>query len=375
MQSEDAGTVAGGIALLFLGLGGGFLFSYVPHRASLHRAYRDRLKSCFAVRREGNKAVGVEETLLSALAPPEDPQYGFPRLLVCATANVRHSGQAFVPFVLSHDVCGVPGSAGASFPSRKLELVSEPAGLLTKAREPLLSLFSAVATTGAAVSPSMGRYTYPSMRGLMAAANFRLGRWFPNPFRASIRDAVLAMTAPGSPYKRTVLGPGYDELVPEMLGLDGPRIYLSDGGHFDNLGLLALLRAKCAEIWCLDASPEPRGQAEELARLVDLAREELNIVIEVELGAFQATPEGLYHSTHAFGTITYPDGSLGQLIVVKLGLTRDSSAGLLERSRSEPKFPHHPTIRQMYDRSRMNAYREVGRDCALRCLTNFEEPR
>ncbi|MBA3420284.1 MAG: hypothetical protein H0U12_00005 [Thermoleophilaceae bacterium] len=200
------------------------VFGGLPGRASLHREYRQRLESCFGVaRREDGGAERVRSAPLSP-APPDEPAHRFPRLLVCATANVRGRGSdgrrwRFQPFVLSHDRCGVPGDAEAGFSTSQLELGEAPAGLLTRRKERLLSLFTAVAATGAAVSPSMGRYTVPSLRPIIAALNFRLGRWIPNPYSARARAAVAARTTPGAFDRRRRLGSGYDELVPEMLGL------------------------------------------------------------------------------------------------------------------------------------------------------------
>lgn len=256
------------------------IFGQVPHRASLHRDYRSRVASCFAVRREGDSAVTGEDPLLSELTPPRDPRFRFPRLMVCATANVRVEVPArdplsYVSFVFSHDRCWVPGRSEAHFQTRQLELLREPAGLALTRTEPLISLFTAVAATGAAVSPSMGRQTYPSARMLIAAFNIRLGRWLPNPFSSRERSRVAALSQQEKFGKGARMGPGYDELIREMLGLDGPHTYVSDGGHYDNLGLLALLHAKCAEVWCVDASPESTGQAAELERVLAVAEEEL----------------------------------------------------------------------------------------------------
>lgn len=372
--TEDEGAAAVALVAFLSILVGALLFSHVPHRASLHREYRNRLMSCFAVHRGRSGVSAAGDTLLSLLAPPAEAEGRFPRLLVCATANVhvrlpRGRRTAFVPFILSHDVCGVPGHRDAAFATAKLELIEEPAGVLTRKKEPLVSLFTAVAATGAAISPSMGRKTLPSLRMLIAAANIRLGRWVPNPFSPRARKAVSAMSRPGRFDKDSRMNPGYNELIPEMLGFDGPRVYVSDGGHYDNLGLLALLSTKCAKIWCVDASPEATGEASELRRVLDTAHHKMGINIDLDLSRFKANSDGLYASTHAHGTISYPDGSLGHLTVLKLGLTSASPAALRARRRTDPGFPHHSTFRhQVYPFDRMNSYRLVGKDAVDRCL-------
>lgn len=371
----DERTVIATIVYFFSSLGAGALFSYVPNRASLHREYRRLVESCFSIERneEMGAAMPVGDKLLSDFKPSQSSKTRFPRLLICATANVHvkipgGGRQSFVPFVFSHDVCGVPGNAEALFPTEKLELGRAPAGLLTIKKEPLLTLFTAIATTGAAISPSMGRYTVPSARAIFVALNLRLGRWFPNPFSSRLRKAVLAKTVPGQFVRWDLrLGPGYDEMVPEMLGFDGPRVYVSDGGHYDNLGLLALLRARCAEIWCVDAEPDRAGNAHELRRVLAIAKQELNVTADINADAFAAGPDSLYGATHAVGKLVYPDGFEARLIVVKLGLSRDTPANLRQRRETDVRFPHHPTWDQVYNSDRMDAYRQLGRDSALRC--------
>lgn len=87
---------------------------------------------------------------------------------------------------------------------------------------------------------------------------------------------ILRRTKPRSFATDTRLTPAYDDLVPEMLGITNTDMYVSDGGHYDNLGLMALLRARCAEIWCIESSPDPTGTASELTRVLALAKYELD---------------------------------------------------------------------------------------------------
>ena len=357
---------------LVASLGLPLLFSPLAGRASLHREYRHRLESCFGVvRGEDGKAQTLAGANLRE-APPADGPLRFPRLLVCATANVRRKEAdgrrwTFRPFVLTHDTSGVPGSAKASFSTAKLELGRVPARVLGSATEPLVSLFTAVAATGAAVSPSMGRHTVPSARPLIAAMNFRLGRWVPNPYREVAQTMVASRTEPGKYSYEARLGSGYDELVPEMLGLDGPRVYLSDGGHYDNLGLVTLLRREPSTVWCVDASPDPRGRASELRRVIGVARDELGVEIELDCEVFRRGSDHLYGATHAEGCITYGPGREGTLVVLKLGLCSGSQPNL-RGMRKWLGYPHHPTWRQVYSRTRIEKYRDLGRDTARRAL-------
>ena len=51
----------------------------------------------------------------------------------------------------------------------------------------------------------------------------------------------------------------------------------TDGGHYDNLGLVELLRRKCSHIYCFDASGASRPLADTLAGAMTLAHEELGV--------------------------------------------------------------------------------------------------
>jgi len=366
---------------------GGVVFQSVAARASLHRPYRDRLSSCFAVRRQDGSAVAVSPTAisLSELAPPpKGSACSFPRLLIFATANVKWKSpdgrsRPFAPFVFSHDRCGVPAVDDASFTTARLETRRAPATLLGPRKEPLVSLMTGVATTGAAVSPSMGKETRPPLRPWIALFNVRLGRWLPNPLSARLRNDV---DGPPPPFwlrwtqKRVAFGSGYDEFLPELLGLhrsDGPRVYLSDGGHYDNLGLLPLLWARCSEIWAIDSEADEHGHANQLRSAIRAAETVLGIVIdELDIDRFEAA-DGLLGAAHDVGVIRYPGGHIGHLVVIKLGLTAQSPQHLVEYRTRDRKFPHHGTFRyQLYSAERMNTYRQLG---ASNAATASNDPR
>jgi hypothetical protein len=90
-----------------------------------------------------------------------------------------------------------------------------------------ISLGTALTISGAAASPNMGYYSSPLVGFIMTLFNARLGAWLGNP---------------GTPGKSTWQHEGprsaVASLVKEAFGLTSDRskyIYLSDGGHFENL--------------------------------------------------------------------------------------------------------------------------------------------
>ena len=98
-----------------------------------------------------------------------------------------------------------------------------------------ITLGTAMAISGAAVSPNMGYHSSPVIGFLLMLFNIRLGWWLGNPKRAT--------------YKKE--GPTFSAvpLAEELAGqtTDTSRwIYLSDGGHFENLGLYEMVGAAAA---------------------------------------------------------------------------------------------------------------------------------
>jgi hypothetical protein len=160
-----------------------------------------------------------------------------------------------------------------------------------------------------------------------------------------------------------------------MLGRNTLRrkfIYVSDGGHYENLGIMELLRRKCSVIWCIDASGDPPGTARTLAEAIALARAELAVEIDIDLRAFELldldrhAPNILTGRNVTVGRVQYPDGTIGRLIVIKLGLSADDPSDLIEFQRSNPTFPYDSTGNQIYRAERFDAYRALGYHAATR---------
>ena len=372
---DDGVPTAGDVLLVFVSLAGGAWASYVHDVASLHRPYRDAAARCFAVVRSAGGAQVVTPataTRLSGLAPPTDVNRRHPRLLVCATANVRRpTGRDAVPFVFSHDRSGLSGVSGASFSTAQLELGRIRTRIVASTKEPELSLMTAVAMTGAAASPVMGTMTNEGARPIMAALNLRLGVWLPNPLSPDRRRAVEMRPSrfpKGSPRRPEYgrLGPGFSAVLGEVLGAHSPnakRIYVTDGGHYDNLGLTTLLRARCKDIWCVDAYAGRKHLGRQMAAGIELAANELGVVIDIDTTRFDLVDgsDELAPHSYAIGTITYPDtASTGTIVVLKSALTPNTPQPLRDYRSVDAKFPYHSTLIQWYGTERYDHYRRLG---------------
>jgi hypothetical protein len=112
-----------------------------------------------------------------------------------------------------------------------------------------VSLGTAMAISGAAASPNMGYHSMPSVTLLLALFNVRLGWWLGNPGpegEATYKDEGPATAI--VPLAQEAFGQTTD---------DKPYVYLSDGGHFENLGLYEMVRRRCRFIVAVDAGCDP----------------------------------------------------------------------------------------------------------------------
>ena len=369
-------TVTGGSTdvlwfVIFFGvLWGAVAVQPLPGLVSPHRPYMEMLSRCFAIGRDASgRTVRVPHPgaiALSSLRPLADlAEYKYPELVICASANVVDPGFALagansIPLVISGETVTVPGAG--QMQTRDLERMSAPQGWMMKSRWmqqrwqlPLVSLMSSVAVTGAALSPMMGRMTRPRLRPLLAALNVRFGVWLPNPVNPSARQAVSARES-----RRFTVG--VDQLLLEFVGLMSSRstqLYVSDGGHYENLGLVQLIRERCRTIWCVDASGDPPGRASALADAILLAQAETGCRIDIDLAAFRRVDRRSVRC-HVTGRVTFPDGGVASLHVVKLGLTEKHSSLLQEYELADPGFPYHPTTQQVYKALRFESYRQLG---------------
>ncbi|HXN39278.1 MAG TPA: patatin-like phospholipase family protein [Solirubrobacteraceae bacterium] len=334
-----------------------------------------RVETGIAETRNYRRLVPMSDT---AIDNGEDGRQQWPTLLVCAAANISDTaatppGRAVTSFTFSPTAMG--GPLVGSVETRALERACD------KARRRYFSLPAAVAMSGAALSPSMGKMTRGPLRFLMALANVRLGVWVPNPRRLDTfkpddpperqaGESWLRLRLRGVIQKRRnkhypTPRPSY--LLRELLGmnpLNGKFLYVTDGGHYENLGLVELLRRGCTEIYCFDASND---NFDAIGDAVSLARSELDVEVELKWADLKANAKtGLAKADCVMGTIQYPnpDAPPATLYFARLALTGDAPADVLAYRNHDPHFPHDPTTDQLYTDQRFEAYRALGANAA-----------
>src|SRR5690606_6163320 len=143
---------------------------------------------------------------------------------------------------------------------------------------------------------------------------------------------------------------------------------LSDGGHFENLGLYELVRRRCRFILCVDAAADGARAFADLGNAVHKCRVDFGADIDIDVSALAPRADGTAARSCAVGRITYADGSTGTVLYLKPTLTGQEPADVLHYARSHPCFPHEPTSDQYFDETQFESYRRLGEDIARRAL-------
>lgn len=218
-----------------------------------------------------------------------------------------------------------------------------------------VSLGTAMTISGAAVSPNMGYHSSPALSVLMTLFNVRLGAWLGNPGPDGARVIGLE-------------GPRFSALplIQEAMGLateDKSYVYLSDGGHFENLGIYEMVRRRCRFIVVSDAGCDINMAFEDLGNAVRKISIDLNVSVEFDLLQIPprktpAVPGGYV----AVAKITYPeaDSLPGYMLYIKPSYRGTEPASVRAYAEANPAFPHEPTTDQMFGESQFEAYRALG---------------
>jgi hypothetical protein len=238
------------------------------------------------------------------------------------------------------------------------------------------------------------------MTFLLGLANIRLGVWVLNPARLNESRRETAEAAKGPRWKRLLADLRPSTLTPwrlnplsskkrrernsqlhrprasylwrELLGhnsVDAKFLYITDGGHYENLGLVELLRRGCRTVYCFDAGGGMTSDA--LADAIELAHSELNVDIimspETEDLVEEGAPSRAKHAC-ARGIVRYPNGVTGALYYVRSVVTPESPWEVRAYQKADDLFPHHSTLNQFFSDRCFEAYRALGHAAAEEAL-------
>lgn len=217
-----------------------------------------------------------------------------------------------------------------------------------------ITLGTAMAISGAAASPNMGYHSSPVVGFIMTLFNARLGAWLGNPSKYGKR--TWWQRGPRSATR---------SLIREAFGLTDNRseyVYLSDGGHFDNLGLYEMVARRCKYIVVLDSGADPDFTYEDLGGALRKIRIDMNIPIQFD--EVLAAPLRAGKKRCAVARINYSavDGDCepGYLVYVKPMFLGSEPPDVQSYHSAHDQFPHESTADQWFDESQTESYRMLG---------------
>jgi hypothetical protein len=231
-----------------------------------------------------------------------------------------------------------------------------------------ISLGTAMAISGAAASPNMGYHTSAATAFYMTLFDVRLGWWMGN----SRNPETWRSTGPA-------LGLGY--LFSEVFAQSDQQrgyVYLSDGGHFENLGVYELIRRRCKLIVVGDADCDLQYGFGDLLSLIEKARTDFGARIEIDYDTIRPGDGGRQSNCNCVtGTIYYDPADsedTGVLILIKASMPKREAPADAPRRPNERKlpddvwryydqhktFPHQSTGDQWFDELQFESYRALG---------------
>ena len=232
-----------------------------------------------------------------------------------------------------------------------------------------IALGTAMAISGAAVSSNMGYHSSPSLGLLMTLFNVRLGWWLGNPGPAGETHNAYQREGP-----RSAARPLFEEAFGQTTD-QRAYVYLSDGGHFENLGLYEMVRRRCRFIIAIDAGCDPGFAFEDLGNAARKIYIDLGIRIRFEgleklrnrPAKDDPPPETIPY--HAIGVIDYEsaDGSKshcenGYVLYIKPAYHGTEGAAVRSYAKANKTFPHETTTDQWFTESQFESYRALGMD-------------
>jgi hypothetical protein len=238
-----------------------------------------------------------------------------------------------------------------------------------------VSLGTALAISGAAASPNAGYHSSPVVTFLLALFNVRLGWWMGNPGPAG--EKTYAKSGPRFAPR---------SLVAEAFGLtddEHPYVYLSDGGHFENLGLYEMVLRRCRYIVVSDGGADGAYDFEDLGNALGKIRVDLGVPIDFDRLPMHAPvdlpgksydlvtgkPDFPYCAVARirYSCVDAPDEEEerreeidGWLIYLKPALNGTEPADVFHYAKLHPTFPHESTGNQLYSEAEFESYRALG---------------
>jgi len=216
-----------------------------------------------------------------------------------------------------------------------------------------ISLGTAMALSGAAANPNMGYYSSPVIAFIMTLFNARLGAWLGNPGERG-----------ASSWREQGPKSAVASIVRELFGLTNEEsryVNLSDGGHFENLGIYEMIKRRCRYILVLDAAADVDLKFDGLGN----ALRKIRIDTKIDIQFVESWEQELRDRKKrwAVARICYSDAGLGEdgfLIYIKPLMCANEPPDVVAYQAANPDFPNQSTADQFFDESQTESYRMLG---------------
>jgi hypothetical protein len=382
--------------LLFLGLVALLLIGTVMaclvnvNTFSLHGAYRDRLVRAYLgaskLRRNADPFTGFDDAdnfQLHRLKGQRPFHVINATLNLVDGVNLAWQNRKAASFTMSPLYCGswVLGyrktyqysrneTLGECHARRYCNIEDGPCNEACKLPGKSLRLGTAMAISGAAANPNMGYYSSPVVMFLMAMFNIRLGWWLGNTGKRGNHTDWKGKEYFKKPSPTIAVLP----LISETLGRTDEYkrfVNVSDGGHFENLGLYEMIMRRCKLIVLSDAGADQKFAFDDLANAIEKCKVDLGVDIEFEDGIripprANKRKKNRAETRYAVAKIKYPknseteEDSNGLLLYLKPTILGNEPVELRHYADTHATFPHESTADQLFDEKQFEAYRELG---------------
>jgi len=351
---------------------------------SLHHFYRNRLVRCYLgasnPKRTPQPFTGFDpddDLPLKDLAVNYPGPYPILNAAINITsgAELGYATRRAKSFVLTPLYCGYdvifPGAGQGRFRLEnacelsfsKTELGRTAGSLTRMTTDDGIALGTAMAISGAAASPNMGYFTSPATGLFMTLFDVRLGWWMGNSrFPPKWKSAGPTWG----------LGYLFSELVAQSDQNKG-YVYLSDGGHFENLAVYELIKRHCQVIVACDAGCDDNYDFEDLLGLIEKVRTDFGARIKIDFSKIRPKDGRESEVNYVAGDIFYDPqnpNDRGKLFYVKASLPpRQDKSDVNQNSlpddvwryaEKHKTFPHQSTADQWFDELQFESYRALG---------------
>lgn len=362
------------------------------NKFSLHAAYRDRLIRAYLgashVKRTGNPFTGFDDSDNFQLHRLKGQK---PFHIINATLNLiagnklawqnrkaasftmspLHCGSWLLGYRYTNEYCrnvNLPPCKNLRY-CNQLDTVC-PSVQDCQLPGKALRLGTAMTISGAAANPNMGYFSSPVVTFLMSLFNIRLGWWLGNTGKRGDDKDWWDTKFYTKPSPSIAVLP----LLNETLGQtdqDKHFLNVTDGGHFENLGLYEMVLRRCKLIVLSDAAADENFTFGEISNAIEKCKVDLGVDIKFNDGIniYPRNKAKDYAETRqlfAIAEIIYPERNhrgkncKGHLLYIRPTFYGDESTDIKHYADSNKTFPHQSTADQLYDEKQFEAYRALG---------------